>query len=215
MAHSFERLAGHGGQFNLAGQVFGQLTVLKILPYRHGKKRMWLCQCSCGSEPIGVRHDYLIHTNNPKTHCGCKNRGLPTQHPQEYHIWNSMNRRCQIVSHVGYPQYGGRGIKVCEQWAHKVTGFAQFFKDMGPRPGKEFSLDRINPDGNYEPGNVKWAHSKEQARNKRDSIYLPHPETGAKTPAAEIAELLGISYQAMRARYIKMGLWPGKSGIDK
>lgn len=213
MTHDFSRLPGKGGNFNLKGQVFGDLTVLKILPYRHKRKCMWLCKCTCGAE-IGVRHDYLLHTNNPKRHCGCKNRGLPTQYPQEYHIWNSMNRRCHVTTHVGYPQYGGRGIVVCAEWRDPKTGFQAFFDHLGVRPSKDHSIDRINPDGNYEPSNVRWATSKHQARNKRGSLFLPHPKTGDKVPAAEVAEYLGISYQAMRAKYIKQGLWPGKTEID-
>lgn len=195
------------GMLNLRGMTFGDLYVVRITNRRHNKKRIWLCRCSCGTE-IEVRHDYLLHTNNPKTHCGCKNRGLPTLYPQEYHIWNSMLRRCYVTSHVGYPKYGGAGISVCDAWRNPETGFAAFFADMGQRPSKQHSLDRVDPDGNYAPGNVRWATSKEQARNKRQSIYLPHPETGEKTPAAEVAEFLGITYQSMRARYIKQGLWP-------
>lgn len=222
MSMSLERLAGHGGLFNLKGQVFGDLTVLKILPQRHNRKRMWLCQCACGSDPIGVRHDYLLHTNNPKRHCGCKNRGLPTLHPQEYHIWNSMLRRCQVPNHIGYPQYGGRGIRVCPQWADPKTGFEQFLKDVGKRPSKGHSLDRVDSNGNYEPIHpttkkvqVQWATAKHQARNKRNSIYLPHPTTGAMTPAAEIAELFYQgSYQKMRAKLVREGKWPTDKGLS-
>jgi hypothetical protein len=207
--------------FNLKGQVFGELTVIRILPDRHKKKRMWLCQCSCGSDPIGVRHDYLLHTNNPKRHCGCKNRGLPTLHPEEYHIWNSMLRRCQVSSHVGYPQYGGRGIKVCPQWADPKTGFEVFLKEVGKRPSKDHSLDRIDPNGNYEfvhsstgKRQVQWATAKHQARNKRNSIFLPHPTTGVMIPAAEVAEqFFDGSYQKMRARYVREGKWPTDKGL--
>lgn len=195
---------------NLKGHIFGEFTVLKLLPVRQSKKRMWLCQCSCGSHPIAVRHDYLLHTHSPKTHCGCKNRGLPTLHPQEYHIWNSMLRRCTVQNHVGYPQYGGRGIKVCPEWSDPQTGFKQFLHDVGERPSKGHSLDRINPNGNYEPTNIRWATATFQARNKRNSIYLDDPDApGAKIPAAELAERWGMSYQAMRARLIKTRKWPG------
>lgn len=202
------------GMLNLRGMVFGELTVVRITTQRHKKKRMWLCKCSCGVELV-VRHDYLIHTNCPKTHCGCKNRGLPTLHPEEYHIWNSMLRRCRVPTHSGFKQYGGRGIRVCDTWGDLSSGFAAFLQDVGKRPSKGHSLDRINADGNYEPANVRWATGKEQARNKRKSIYLPHPETGAKTPAAEVAEFLGITYQSMRARYIKEGKWPTVSDAIK
>jgi len=213
MSTRLERLKGHGGMFNLKGQIFGELTVLRILPYRHGKKRMWLCKCSCGTE-VGVRHDYLLHTNNPKRHCGCKNRGLPTLHSEEYHIWNSMLRRCTVQSHVGYPHYGGRGIKVCPQWSDPKTGFGQFLTDVGKRPSKDYSLDRKNSNGNYEPSNVRWATSQHQARNKRNSIYLPHPTTGELVPAAQVAdEFFGGSYQKMRSKYVREDKWPTAKGL--
>lgn len=215
------RLKGGKGLFNLRGMVFGNLTVLRLLPYRHQKRRMWLCACTCVSPQTGkpteiaVRHDYLLHTNNPKTHCGCLNRGLPTLHPREYHIWNSMIRRCTVPTQVAYKDYGGRGIKVCDRW---IESFENFLTDVGKRPSPNHSLDRIDPDGNYElihsrTGNpqVRWATSKDQGRNKRNSLFLPHPKTGLRVPAAEVAEFLGVSYQVMRARYVKEGNWPGQS----
>lgn len=219
MANRFGRFDGMGGQYDLKGQVFGDLTVLRSWPGKHKGKRMWQVQCTCISALTGkptvlvVRHDYLLHSNSPKTHCGCKNRGLPTLYPQEYHIWNSMNRRCYVFNHVGYPAYGGRGIRVCDRWHDPKTGFAAFFEDMGRRPSKDHSLDRRDANGNYEKDNCKWATSKEQSRNKRNSIFLPHPVHGGIVPAAEVAEHLGITYQSMRARYIKAGTWPTTKGI--
>lgn len=208
-----QRMPGHGGLYNLVNIRFGKLLVKKIMPYRVGKKRVWECMCDCGVK-IQVRHDYLLHTNNPRRHCGCENRGLPTLHPQEYHIWNSMLRRCNVPSHVGYPQYGGKGIRVCPQWADPKTGFEAFLRDVGKRPSKDHSIDRKNPAGNYEPGNVAWATSKHQARNKRNSIYLPHPETGELVPAAEVAEkFFDGSYQKMRAKYIREDKWPTAKGL--
>lgn len=108
---------------------------------------------------------------------------------------------------------------VCAAWKDPEKGFETFLKDVGERPSKGYSLDRKDANGNYEPGNVRWATGKEQARNKRKSIFLPHPTTGLKTPAAEVAEFLGITYQSMRARYIKLGQWPtapeGLKGEDQ
>jgi hypothetical protein len=209
---TFERIPDSGGMLNLRDKKFGKLYVLRLLPRRHKKKRMWLCKCDCGGQPIAVRHDYLLHTNNPKTHCGCENRGLPTLHPEEYHIWNSMLRRCNVQSHVGYAQYGGRGISVCPQWSSPETGFETFLKDVGKRPSKGHSLDRANPNGNYEPGNVNWATAKHQARNKRNSVFLDDPDNpGKKIPAAELAERWGVTYQVMRGRLIRQGKWPGYS----
>lgn len=189
---------------NLKGTKVGSLEVLGKVPTPTSQKQRWKCRCVCGKE-IVVRHDYLIHTNSPKTHCGCLNKGPSVLHHDEYHIWNAMLQRCQNPKVNVYPNYGGRGIKVCPEW----QTFEGFFTSMGKRPGKEYSLDRINPDGNYEPGNVRWATDKQQARNKRNTIYVPHPtESGKLIPAGDAAEILGLSYGQLRYRYIKEGKWP-------
>lgn len=192
---------------DLKGRTFGSLFVMHKAPLRRDKKVRWKCRCVCQVELV-VRHDYLLHTNSPKTHCGCLNKGNSTLFPDMYHIHNAMIQRCTSPKHIAYKSYGGRGITVCERWANKVDGFENFMKDMGRRPSKDYSLDRIESNGNYEPGNVQWATDKHQARNKRKSLYLPHPVSGESIPAAEVAEILGISYQQLRYRYIKEGKWP-------
>ena len=108
---------------------------------------------------------------------------------------------------MAYHHYGGRGIKVCERW----EDFDTFRADMGPRLSRGWSLERKNVDGNYEPLNCIWIRKGLQGRNKRNSIKLPHPVTGGMIPAAELAEILGISYQVMRARMLTAGTWPQKT----
>lgn len=194
-----------------------QLHSLKVLFKLPGKvqwKIRWRCQCVCGKR-ITVRHDYLLHTNSPKRHCGCLNKRpltLGTQYRSEYHIWKMMLVRCYNANNKTYQSYGARGIRVCDRWRES---FENFFADMGARPSKEYSLDRVDPNGNYEPIHpvsgeiqVRWATIKTQSRNKRKSLFLPHPTTGARVPAAEVAEFLGLSYQQLRYKYIKEGKWP-------
>lgn len=86
------------------------------------------------------------------------------RYPRIYRVWQDMRARCSDQNDKRWKDYGGRGITVCERWSMSV---AAFIADMGPDPGPEYSLDRINNDGNYEPGNVRWANRFEQARNTR------------------------------------------------
>lgn len=89
-------------------------------------------------------------------------------HP-EYGSWQNMIRRCTDPSHLGYERWGGRGITVCDRW---FRSFDDFVADMGPKPTPEHSIDRIDNDGNYEPGNCRWATPIEQRSNRRDSDFV-------------------------------------------
>lgn len=129
-------------------------------------------------------------------------------HKTEYHIWNAMVQRCYRTSSRAFPDYGGRGIQVCDRWRNS---FENFLADMGKRPSEAHSLDRIDPDGHYSPENVRWATDKIQARNKRNTIRLEWPAgSGKLVSAADIAEQLGESYSSFRQRMIKEGKWPTK-----
>lgn len=193
-------------QFGLKDLTGQQFTALKVLGFNRrlpNGKVVWNCICECGAK-LEVRHDYLLHTNSPKTHCGCRNKGPSVLHPLEYAVWSMMIRRCGDPTHVAYHHYGGRGILVCERW----KDFYNFLKDMGPRKSRKQSLERKDPDKGYQPDNCVWLEKRLQGRNKRNTIKLPHPKTGAMVPAAEVAEFLGVSYQSMRARYVADGRWP-------
>lgn len=87
----------------------------------------------------------------------------------EYIIWQQMKKRCFNASNPAYHNYGGRGIVVCARWRND---FAAFLDDMGKRPSEQHSLDRINNDGNYEPGNCRWATGKEQMNNCRINVFV-------------------------------------------
>lgn len=85
-----------------------------------------------------------------------------------YNSWRAMRERCERPAHPFYADYGGRGIKVCDRW-RDAGGFARFLIDLGPRP-EGTTLDRIDVDGNYEPGNVRWASKQQQRWNRRDMV---------------------------------------------
>lgn len=166
------------------------------------KRTYYRCLCDCGRR-VTVEKQRLIHKTKPKRHCGCENQGLPTKFKIEYHAWWDCIQRCYNPKHHGYGSYGGKGVRVCDEWKNS---FGQFLSDLGRRP-KGHSLDRIDASGNYEPGNVRWADSKTQGRNKRNTKWVTHPTTGQQIKAAELAEELGFTYQKLRAQMIEKGTW--------
>ena len=108
--------------------------------------------------------------------------------------WSAMLARCENPRHPGFLSYAGRGIRVCQAWHN----FDAFLEDVGLRPGKEYSLDRVNNDGNYEPSNVRWATREQQHRNKRNNRNIE--AFGKIATLAEWAEITGIRKQTIRMR---------------
>lgn len=113
----------------------------------------------------------------------------------EYYTWNAMWSRCTNPSQESYPLYGGRGITVCDRWRK----FDKFLEDIGLRPSNSHSLDRIDPDGDYCPGNVKWSTAAEQASNRRYCIRLTC--NGQTLTIAAWAKRLGCSWGILKLRY--------------
>jgi hypothetical protein len=124
--------------------------------------------------------------------CGSKECGVGLKHglcgTSEYLTWGDMCSRCTNINHHAYADYGGRGISVCNRW---LNSFEDFLTDVGRRPSAKFSLDRFpDKNGNYEPGNVRWATSKQQQRNTRSNRLLTY--NGETKCVAEWAEETGI-----------------------
>lgn len=155
------------GKFqDLTGQRFGKLVVL----YRQGncgKCAAWVCQCDCGrtSHPIAARNLKTGHT----TACGCvvPNKQHGDSHTRLYEIWKGMKKRCDNPKCKDYKDYGAKGVAVCKEWDESFV----LFKEWSMQNGYEetLTIDRIDPFGNYEPSNCRWATLLEQARNKRNS----------------------------------------------
>ena len=115
--------------------------------------------------------------------------------PAEYNVWLKAKARCFNPKSEDFPDYGGRGITMCPEWA---KSFKAFLAAMGPRPSLDHSIDREDTNGNYEPGNCRWATKVEQAENRRFCIRVEWE--GRETTAAEVARLTGIPYMTLRDR---------------
>jgi hypothetical protein len=120
--------------------------------------------------------------------------------------WVAMRTRCLKPYAKSYKNYGGRGVKVCERWRYS---FEAFLADMGPRPGPEYSLDRIDNDGNYEPSNCRWATMTQQASNRRGITWIVIDEV--RRPLAEWSRISGIRRKTIWTR-IRLG-WPPREAV--
>lgn len=125
---------------------------------------------------------------------------------REYRTWKSMRGRCNNPFDQSYANYGGRGIKVCKRW----DKFENFYSDMGPKP-EGMTLDRTRNNGDYKPSNCRWATWKEQARNKRNNLFIKFK--GSILVAAEIDRIMGFCRGTIWARVIRHG-WSHEEAIN-
>lgn len=136
------------------------------------------------------------------------------KHPL-YRTWDGMMARCHNPKAASFHLYGARGISVCEEWKNP----ANFIRDVGQKPGKEYQLDRINNDGNYEPGNVRWVTVKENNRNKRKNVYVE--VNGERRLLVEVSEEHKINLDTLRNRLSRgdkdllRPLRPGQRDVEK
>lgn len=184
------------------GQEIGSCIYLNDVPSRINGQRRALFQCKCQKQFEAVIQAVKRgHTSS----CGCQSsrKMLPirnTKHglrnTKEYDAWCSMKFRCENTNYKRHKDWGGKGISVCERW---IDSFENFYLDMGPAPTQYHTLDRFpNQNGNYEPGNCRWATQLEQNRNRNITINITYKEE-TKT-LKEWADDLGLPYEALRRR---------------
>jgi hypothetical protein len=152
-----------------------------------------LCGCGCG-QPVGRYQGKLnayLRNHSQRVLKPNKTHGL--KHHALYRTWLGMMNRCLNPKNRGWPAYGGRGITVCERWRN----ISNFIVDMGERPPRT-SLDRIDYDGNYEPGNCRWATHKEQAINRRSTVFITYD--GQTNSMSDWARFAGIEVHTLIRR---------------
>lgn len=162
---------------NLTGQRFGRWLVLHAAPDKvtTRRRKAWHCRCDCGAEADIVSHS--LRTGDT-TSCGCFRAddmaARKTTHgmayTREYHRWDRLVDRCRNPNHHAWHRYGGRGIKLHPAWYAFDVWHADVLAEIGPWPGKGHTLDRIDNNGHYEPGNIRWATAAQQRANQNRGV---------------------------------------------
>ncbi len=180
----------------MIGSKFGKLTIISESEKLKPGIRRVSCLCDCGNTTVVTYSS--VKSGNTKS-CGCMSSRVaarPTQYygTPTYAAWLAMKARCTCKKSEGWKYYGGKGICVCERWNHS---FLNFLEDMGDRP-QGFELDRIDSNGNYEPGNCRWVSKKQNSRNKSNNVFLEYE--GVSRTVGEWAEIKGIKYITLYSR---------------
>lgn len=196
---------------DLTGQKFNRLTVLKRVdkPLNVKKEQSyWLCKCDCGNERI--LDSYAFKSGKTKS-CGCYHREKQTIHGKQkhhlYRIWCAIIQRCYNPNNQNYNLYGGRGIKLCEEWRNNFQAFYEWsyangYTDEKTENGRhKLTIDRINNNRNYEPSNCRWVTPKEQSNNTRRNHFITI--NGETKTMQQWADLYNISKHTFYARYSK------------
>lgn len=185
----------------LIGLRFGRLSVKKRLENNKHNQSMWWCKCDCGKE-LKVRGSNL--TSGTSNSCGCyqkdKVKEVKYKHGKSdsrlFRIWAQMKDRCSNSNGKQFKDYGGRGISVCDEWLNNFSAFQKWAEDNGYND--DLTIDRIDNDGIYEPGNCRWCTRKEQSNNTRRNRKITY--NGISYNISQIVEITGIHRSTINGR---------------
>jgi hypothetical protein len=195
---------------DLTGQRFGRWSVIERAANDTGWRPTWLCRCDCGTERVVDSHNLK---KGGSQSCGCiatektskRSRTHGMSHTTVHIRWMSMIQRCTNPLEAAYPNYGGRGITVCDEWSNEFQAFYDHVSTLPHFGEKGRSLDRIDNDGNYEPGNVRWATRPEQQRNTSRNVLITFND---KTLClTDWANEIGLPRHVLQDRLFKLN-WP-------
>lgn len=188
---------------DITGLTFGRLLVLGRGSGPKGRGTYWLCVCRCGTQK-NFRRDGLLSGSSQS--CGCLQKdsvrasnyvhggAVRGTRDRAYGSWKSMMSRCYDPNHEAHGRYAGRGIKVCDRW----HDFRNFRVDMGERP-LGLTLERVDNDRGYDPGNCEWRTPKEQANNRRDNVLVSFD--GKTKTVSAWAAFIGIPRDSLDRRF--------------
>lgn len=185
---------------DLSGRRFGLLRVVcKAAPDKSGNIR-WACKCDCGNITLSRRASLF---SGETTSCGCERAKKCRKHggygTRLYRIWVGMKDRCYRSKHIAYARYGGRGIRVCDEWKDDFSAFREWALNNGY--DDKLTIDRIDSNGNYEPSNCRWASYLEQENNSSNCTYIEYG--GKRMSLADWAREVGLPYTTVSNRYYK------------
>ena len=206
------------GKVDLTGQRFGRLVVLMQSFDKPNERPRWLCQCDCGNQKIVAGSSLR---GGLTTSCGCKRveraKALAKAHithgqtkTRMYTIWFDMKCRCHKESAPDFSRYGGRGIKVCEEWLNDFQVFYDWAMANGYRD--DLTLDRIDNNKGYSPDNCRWADAETQNNNTRRNFYITY--NGETLSLAQCARKYGIKQNTLHSRLTKYG-WSVERALNE
>ena len=216
-----------GRKRELIGERFGKLVVLEESGKNKKKEILWLCQCDCGNKTLVPT--YSLTSGNTKS-CGCI-KGCHEKHgaykggkvERLYRVWLRMKTRCSNPNVQEYRNYGGRGIRVCEEWSKSYASFREWALENGYNPNAkqgECTIDRIDNNKGYCPENCVWDSMKDQSINRRCNVFLTI--NGERMTVSEASKKYGVPYDTLLARHHNgwtdedavMGRKGSKNGLD-